>query len=284
MNVLVFGGSGQLGGVMADRLSVAHQVVAPASRDVDLTNADQVRFAITKWQPQVIVNCAAYNHVDRAEDEPVAALAVNAWAPRLLARLAEESSATLVHFSTDFVFDGNVSSPYRESDPPRPQSNYAISKLCGEWFVRECPRHYLLRVESLFGGRRAKGSVEYLLTAITTGREARAFTDRVVSPSYVDDVAAATEALIDRRAPFGMYHCVNTGAATWFELAQEIARLTGRPSDTVTPVSVDDAGLPASRPKYAALSNEKIRALGIEMPAWQDALRRYLHSKSTIHN
>jgi dTDP-4-dehydrorhamnose reductase len=121
--------------------------------------------------------------------------------------------------------------------------------------------------------------VEYLFGAITGGREARAFVDRVASPSYVDDIAAATRALVERSAPFGLYHCVNTGAATWFELALEIARLTGRAAEAVTGVSMADAGLPASRPKYAALSNEKLRAAGIDMPAWQDAMARYVRSR-----
>jgi dTDP-4-dehydrorhamnose reductase len=280
VKILVLGGSGQLGGVIVGRLAAAaHSVAAPSSRDVDLTSAAQLRAAVAEARPEVIINAAAYNFVDRAEEEPLTALAVNAWAPRTLARLATETSAALIHFGTDFVFDGAAATPYTETDAPRPQSKYAISKLCGEWFARECPRHYVLRVESLFGGARHKGSVEYLFDAITNGREARAFTDRVVSPSYVEDVAAATETLIARQAPFGLYHCVNTGAATWFELAQEVARLTGRPPTAVTPVSIADAPLPASRPKYAALSNEKLRAAGIGMPTWQDAIRRFVETR-----
>jgi len=279
VRILVLGGSGQLGGAVLQRWSAGHETMAPTSRDVDLRQADQLRRAVHDMRPEVIINCAAYNHVDQAEQEPLEALAINAWAPRMLARLAAETSATLIHFGTDFVFDGNASAPYVETDAPRPQSNYAISKLCGEWLAAECPRHYVLRVESLFGGERHKGSVEYLFGAITGGREARAFVDRVASPSYVDDVAAATRALVERSAPFGLYHCVNTGAATWLELALEIARLTGRPAEAVTGVSMADAGLPASRPKYAALSNEKLRAAGIDMPAWQDAMGRYVKSR-----
>jgi dTDP-4-dehydrorhamnose reductase len=280
MRILVLGGTGQLGGAMVQRLASGHEVMHPTSSELDLASGPRVHSMVANLRPEVIVNCAAYNDVDRAEDEPVAALAVNAWGPRQLARAAADTGATLVHFGTDFVFDGRASQPYTETDPPRPQSTYAISKLCGEWFVREWPRHYILRVESLFGGARAKGSVEYLLSAILAGREARAFSDRVVSPSYVDDVTEATAALIERQAPFGLYHCVNTGSATWLELAHELARLTGRADATITPVAVADAQLRAPRPTYAALSNEKLRAAGIDMPTWQDALRRYTGSRA----
>jgi dTDP-4-dehydrorhamnose reductase len=229
--------------------------------------------------PQVVINCAAYTNVDGAQDEPLRALAVNAWGPLNLARAARAIDATVVHFSTDFVFDGETSQPYGESDPPRPQGTYAVSKLLGEWFVAELPRAYVLRVESLFGGANAKSSVDFLLSAIRGGREARAFSDRVVSPSYVDDVVEATSALLDRRAPPGLYHCVNTGLTTWFALAQELARLAGRPDAAITGVSMQNAGLKTPRPRFAALSNAKLAGIGIAMPTWQDALRRYVGSQ-----
>lgn len=269
---------------MVKRLAAAYDVVRPSRAELDFTKAADVRAAVAAAHPDVIVNCAAYNFVDAAEDEVMEALAVNAWGPRLLARAAEETGAVLVHFSTDFVFDGRASQPYTETDPPRPQSTYAISKLCGEWLVRESPRHYILRVESLFGGARAKGSVDQLLSAIMTGREARAFSDRIVSPSYVDDVARATEALIGQLAPFGLYHCVNGGATTWLELARELARLAGRPDAVITPVAVADVPLRAPRPKYAALSNDKLRGVGIEMPSWQNALERYVNLETMPGN
>ena len=147
-----------------------------------------------------------------------------------------------------------------ETDAPRPRSTYGISKLLGEWFAAEAPRHYVLRVESLFGGPRAKSSIDALLNAIVTGGEARAFADRVVSPSYVEDVAAATLALVTRAAPFGLYHCVNSGSATWLEVARELARVAGRPDARIAAVSVNDVKLRAARPQYAALSNAKLQA------------------------
>ena len=125
-------------------------------------------------------------------------------------------------------------------------------------------------MESLFGGANAKSSVDFLLKAIRDGKEARAFSDRVVE---------ATSALLERDAPPGLYHCVNSGLTTWFELAQELARLAGRPDAVITPVPMNNAGLKTPRPRFAALSNAKLASVGIAMPTWQDALGRYVGSQ-----
>jgi dTDP-4-dehydrorhamnose reductase len=224
----------------------------------------------------VIVNCAAYNQVDAAEEHALAALAANAWGVRALAGVATEIGATLVHFSTDFVFDGITDRPYVEEDAPNPRSTYACSKLLGEWLALETPQHYVLRVESLFGGPQVRSSVDRMLASIRAGEEVRAFVDRTVSPSYVPDVVAATASLVERGSPYGLYHCVNSGWANWAELAREIAVLAGRPDAPIREVRMADARLVASRPQFAALSNEKLSRQGVVMPAWQDALRRYV--------
>ena len=279
MTILILGANGQLGQAMTARLGGRHEVVARTRTQLDITQAADIAGALRSLRPQVVINCAAYTNVDGAQDEPVGALAVNAWGPLNIVRAAREIDATVVHFSTDFVFDGETTQPYRESDPPRPQGTYAVSKLLGEWFTAELPRAYVLRVESLFGGANAKSSVDFLLKAIRDGKEARAFSDRVVSPSYVDDVVEATSALLERDAPPGLYHCVNSGLTTWFELAQELARLAGRPDAVITPVPMNNAGLKTPRPRFAALSNAKLASVGIAMPTWQDALGRYVGSQ-----
>jgi dTDP-4-dehydrorhamnose reductase len=153
---------------------------------------------------------------------------------------------------------------------------YAQSKLVGEWFAAGTARHYVLRVESLFGGSAARSSIDRIIDALRGGRPARVFADRVVSPSYVEDVAAATEALLDRAAPFGLYHCVNSGHATWLDVGREIARVLGAVEGLLQPVSVASVPLRARRPAFAALSNEKLRRLGIDMPSWQDAIGRHV--------
>jgi dTDP-4-dehydrorhamnose reductase len=278
--VLVVGAAGQLGGAMVDHLSRRHEVVALTRRELDIRSAAAVSDQVRSVCPDIIINCAAYNQVDAAETDPIAALDANAWGVRTLARMASDIGATFVHYSTDFVFDGRTNRPYTESDAPNPQSAYGRSKLLGEWFAEETPAHYVLRVESLFGGPQAKSSIDRILDAIRAGREVRAFVDRTVSPSFVDDVVLATEALLDRGCPHGLYHCVNSGWTNWADLARELAALAGRPEAAIVDVRMADAGLTASRPQYAALSNAMLAEAGVPMPTWQDALARYVGGRS----
>ena len=246
--------------------------------ELDLTNADAVRRAVADRSPWAIVNCAGYNDVDKAEQEPERALDVNGFAVRNLAKAAETAGATLVHSSSDFVFDGEHDRPYREDETPAPRSVYAASKLLGEWFAADVADHYVLRVESLFGGAGPhKSSLDRIVRAISAGERVRVFVDRTVSPSYAWDVAAATAGILRKRPAAGLYHCVNTGFATWHDLAVEVRRALASTS-SLDPVTLAEVALPAPRPRYCALSNEKLRAAGVDMPTWQDALERHLSS------
>ena len=275
--VLVTGARGQLAGAILSAYRDAAEVRAYSREELDISDFDAVMARVDADRPNLIVNCASYNNVDQAEDEPERALAVNAFGVRVLARAAEASGATLVHYGTDFVFDGCSTRPYGEEDAPNPQGVYALTKLLGEWFALEAPRAFVLRVESLFGGVAAKSSVDRIAQAIAEGREAKVFVDRTVSPSYVVDVAAATRAVVERGEP-GLYHCVGTGFATWHVLAQEVARIMRREREArIVPISVADLTLRAPRPQFAALANDKMLKI-TEMPTWQDALRRYLAS------
>ena len=283
MRVAVLGARGQLGAAIVHELSSAHDIKAFGRADFDVTSDAAVAAAIEPLGPDVIVNCAAYNDVDQSEDRPVEALNVNAFAVRALARAATTVGAVLVHYSTDFVFDGAASAPYSEEDRPNPRSVYGASKLLGEWFAADAPRAYVLRVESLFGrapgGPAPKGSVALILDGVRAGREVRVFEDRTISPTYVVDAAHATRLIIERCAPPGVYHCVNSGRCTWLEFAREVARQLGV-EPRLIPVRVAEIKLRADRPQFCALSNEKLRAAGVGMPPWQDALARYVSSVS----
>ena len=276
--VLVTGAAGRLGSAIV-RTFAGSDVVALRRDDLDVTDPAAVRARVAELRPSTIINCVGFNDVDGAETDPVGALAVNALAVRSLARAAEEGHATLVHYGSDFVFDGEASRPYDERAEPSPRSVYAASKLLGEWLALEAPRAFVLRVESLFGsdtswtGRR--GTLDAIVDAIEHGREVRVFTDRVVSPSYIDDVAAATRHLLEQDAPPGLYHCVNSGSGTWHEVAQEIARLL-ECTPRFRTMTMAEATLRAARPRYCALDNGKLAAAGFPMPPWQNALRRWL--------
>lgn len=280
MRVLVTGARGLLGAAIVDAFSSTAIVEAADHAALDIADSDAVERAVAHFRPTVVVNCAAYNNVDGAEEDAQAALRVNAIALRGLARAARAHDATLVHYSTDFVFDGETDRPYAETDSPNPRSVYAASKLLGDWFAADAPRHYVLRVESLFGGAgalngRRRGTVGVLVNRILAGDEVPVFVDRIVSPSYTRDVAWATQQLLNAAAPAGTYHCVNSGAATWAEVAEEAARLLKRPLRART-LTLATASLKATRPRFCALSNKRLAALGIALPSWQNALARYI--------
>lgn len=276
MTVLVIGAAGQLGQAMVTRLRRTHQVTAWGRADVDLRNHRAVREAIARLAPEAVVNCAGYNNVDQAEDEQLLAFDVNAMVVGTLARAAAAAGAVFIHYSTDFVFAGTATAAYTEEDLPEPRSVYAQSKLVGEWLAADAPQHYVLRVESLFGGPLRRSSIDRIVDAVRTGNRAPVFVDRVVSPSFVTDVAEASAFILETRPARGVYHCVNTGHATWMDVGRAIVTTLGGPDSALKPVSVNDVQLRAPRPQFAALNNQKLARAGFAMPTWQDAIARYL--------
>jgi dTDP-4-dehydrorhamnose reductase len=277
MRVMVTGAAGQLGSTIVQVFHGRADIVGVDRRSLDITDVTSVLRRVRAERPDVIINCAAYNAVDAAEDDPQVALAGNAFGVLALARAAAEVDATLVHYSTDFVFDGRATEPYSEEDSPNPESTYGASKLLGEWFGADAPAHYVLRVESLFGGTHRRSSIDRILDAIVEGKPARVFVDRHVTPSYVVDVAGATWMLLEMRAAYGLYHCVNTGITTWKGLADHARRLLGGSAEIVG-IKTSDVNMRAPRPRYCALANDKLQQAGIDMPSWEDALERYVAS------
>jgi dTDP-4-dehydrorhamnose reductase len=280
MRVVVTGARGRLGSDIVREFSSDCDVRPLDRQALDLTDYRAVEQRLDEIHPDVIINCAAFNDVDSAQDRVVEALGVNAFAVLALSRAAQAGGCRLIHYSTDFVFDGESDRPYTEADAPSPRSSYGLSKLLGEWFALEGPRAHVLRVESLFGHvAQRRGSLDAILSNVLEGREVPVFVDRTVSPSYTVDVAKATRALVERDVPRGVYHCVNSGAATWKQIAEEVARLLDRPL-RIKPLTLESAQLKAPRPRYCALSNAKLAAAGIAMPDWKDALARYLQSRN----
>jgi len=274
--VMVAGADGQLGRAIVDRFGRGASVHALNRRDLDITDAAAVAAAVARLRPTLIVNCAAFNDVDGAQQQQAVAFAVNGLAPGILARAAQGVEAAFVHYSTDFVFAGREDRAWTEDDAPEPLSVYAQSKLVGEWMARDCARHYTLRVESLFGGSLRRSTIDRVVTSLGEGRPMNLFSDRTVSPSFVDDVAEATWQLVSTRAEHGLYHCVNTGATTWLAVGQTVARTLGIDESLIVPTSVAGVVMKAPRPQYAVLSNEKLSRAGVVMPRWEDAIARYL--------
>jgi dTDP-4-dehydrorhamnose reductase len=284
MRVLVTGAAGLLGSAVTECFRArGDEVRAVAHADLDIVDAAAVQRLVRELAPDAIINCAAFNDVDAAESHASSAFAVNAFGVLALAQAARLAGASLVHYSTDFVFDGETTSPYVEEDAPNPRGVYASSKLLGEWFAADAPRHYVLRVESLFGHPGAagtrRGSLGTIVDRIRAGGEVPVFVDRTVSPSFTPDIAAATRQLLISLPAAGTYHCVNAGAATWKEVAEEAARLLGTPL-RLHPLTLETAALKAPRPRYCAMSPARLASLGIVMPRWQDALARFLAARA----
>ena len=233
--------------------SPGREVVALDRRALDITDAAAVARAVAGAAPDVIVNCAAFNDVDGAEDRPEQALALNAFAVRSLALAAERAGAALVHYSTDFVFDGRgTREPYTEADAPSPRSTYASSKLMGEWFALDAPRAFVLRVESLFGspagwaGRR--GTLDAIVGGLRAGREVRVFTDRWCRPATRPTSPRPRGISSSSGAAPGLYHCVNGGQATWEQVAREAARVLG--VEPVLQLTTSDQVVAEGRPAH----------------------------------
>jgi dTDP-4-dehydrorhamnose reductase len=282
--VIVTGANGQLATAIVAAFRDC-EIVALTRSMLDVTDHAAVARVVAEARPSLIVNCTAFNDVDGAEDRPLDALAVNAFAVRSLARAAEALGAVLVHYSTDFVIHTESDHPHEEDVRPAPRSTYAMSKLLGEWFALAAPGAFVLRVESLFGspaswtGRR--GTLDRIIEGLEQGREVRVFTDRIVSPSYSHDVASATRHLVTTGAQPGLYHCVNAGHASWHDVAREAAAIL-RVEPKLVPITVDAVQLKAPRPRYCALSTRKLAATGFSMPSWRDALQRWLGARAAV--
>jgi dTDP-4-dehydrorhamnose reductase len=283
MRVAVIGAAGQLGRDLVPRL-VGDVVPLDRSR-AELTQPELLRSALTDIRPDVVVNCAAYNFVDRAENEPEAAFSVNAWGARSLARFCRDLDCTLVHFSTDYVFglDAGRKSPWKTTDAPGPVSVYGLSKLAGEYLVQsECPKNLVIRTCGLYGvwGSGGKGGnfVETMLRLAGEGKPLRVVNDQHCTPSYTADVAVAAAALI-ASGRHGLFHITSSGNTTWYELAKAAIELAGLKTE-ITPIPTRDYPTPARRPTYSVLNLDELAAAGIPLPRpWHEALAAYIEER-----
>lgn len=272
MKILLLGAKGMLGRALQAELSGRHSVVALDREELDITDEEKVRQMICKCKPELIINAAAYTNVDGAESEQEIALAVNATGVGNIAQAAKDMGAAMVHYSTDYVFAGTKQAGYREDDPPGPAVNsYGDSKLAGERLLKEInPNFYLIRTAWLYG----EGGKNFVDTIIAIGRqqkEIRVVDDHWGSPTYAADLAATTGKLVSGKYGFGIYHLVNAGVTSWYELAVRIFRSLNQ-EVTVTPIKSTEWPRPAKRPQWSILINGK----GPELRPWQNALADYL--------
>lgn len=276
MKVLVTGAQGQLGQEMVNQCTIRGiDCTAAGSKTLDITDQKSVNLMVKTHNPDIIFNCAAYNAVDRAEEEWKKAFSVNGLGVRHLALAANECGSVLVHYSTDYVFDGNSNHPYTVADTPHPISRYGESKVFGETIVRDlCHRYFLIRVSWLFG----RGNTNFVSKVLEWSREKTEIAvvdDQIASPTYTVDLAKASLDLVSTHS-FGLYHITNEGACPRYDWARYILEKTGWTGKLVR-VKSSAFKTPAQRPAYSVLDNfGTSETLGYTLPSWQDATSRYL--------
>jgi dTDP-4-dehydrorhamnose reductase len=283
----IIGVTGQLGHDLARTFALPGELIRLTRADLDLLQPGAVARVLRDLKPTHVLNTAAYNLVDRAEDERARAFALNAEAVGALAEACQRLGATLVHFSTDYVFDGRRTTPYTEDDAPGPQSVYAESKLAGERLARErCARAFVFRVCGLFGIAQSAGAgrtnfVETMLRLAERGQAIRVVTNQVLAPSYTRDVAVKVWRVLAHGAP-DLYHLTNAGQTSWYDFAREIFRLSGL-SPSLAPTTSAEFGARARRPAYSVLAHARLAALGEDdLPTWQAGLAAYLRERATL--
>ncbi len=271
--ILLAGAGGQLGRSLREVL--ADRELHPRTRDeLDIASLDAVRDAVAQIEPDLVVNAAAYNAVDAAEEDPEAAYSGNALGPRNLAVATAGRAIPLLHVSTDYVFDGRGARPYHEYDRPAPRTAYGKSKLAGEDAVRSInPRHYIVRTAWLYhpDGKNFANTI----VGLADRGEVRVVSDQYGSPTYVPHLATGIAQLVDSEA-YGTYHIVNAGEASWFDFASALYAELDLDA-AVLPVSTAEFPRPAERPRYSVLTS--IQQPRVELPHWKDGVRAFAAAK-----
>jgi dTDP-4-dehydrorhamnose reductase len=285
MRILLTGRNGQVGWELQRALLPLGEVVALDRGGMDLSSPDSIRTAIRGAKPEIIVNAAAYTMVDKAESERDLAMRINGVAPGIMAEEAKRNGALLVHYSTDYVFDGTKPGPYLEDDAPNPVSSYGRSKLAGEEAIRATRvPHLILRTSWVYAAR-GNNFVRTMLRLARERSELRIVDDQSGAPTWARFLAEATAQVLGAnggtaRDNSGLYHLTSAGAVSWFGLAEAIfaearRRLPGFKSPTLVPIPTSAYPLPARRPLNSRLDTAKLTAaFGVKPPGWQAMLEQ----------
>jgi dTDP-4-dehydrorhamnose reductase len=276
MKILIVGGRGMLGTDLMKAFSSVHDTTEMDLPELDITQLEQCHAKLKKFRADVVINAAAFTQVDACEAREKEAFLVNGDGAGNLAIAAAASGAMLVHYSTDYVFDGQKEAAYVEEDLPNPQNVYGKSKMLGETLIREhCPNHLILRTSWLFGPN-GNNFIRTIVNAARKGNPLRVVNDQKGSPSYSKDLAAQTLRMIAAGCR-STYHVTNSGYCTWYELASEAVAWAGMQSIPIAPVSSSEFPRPALRPANSVLANAHLERDGLLlMRPWQAAVREYV--------
>ena len=276
MKILVTGANGQLGNEMRCRAEIesGHEFCFTDVDSLDICNREQVMKFVSDFQPDAIVNCAAFTAVDAAEDQSELCDRLNHWAPGLLAEAADSCRAAFVHISTDYVFDGTAHIPYREEDVPNPATVYGSTKLQGEKLVFEkCSNTVILRTAWLY----SPFGNNFVKTMLRLGKEREAIGvvfDQVGTPTYAKDLATVIMTILNKGVIPGIYHFSDEGVCSWFDFTKTIHKMAGIETCKVRPLHTDEYPAKAARPHYSVLDKTKIKqTYQLEIPYWMDSLK-----------
>lgn len=274
--ILVTGAEGQLGSDLVMILKVSgYDVLGMGKSELNITNEEKVYNTISQIKPNIIIHCAAYTQVDKAEAEPDYAYLINGIGTRNITLAAERIGAKLVYVSTDYVFDGSETMPYHEFSPVSPVNVYGSSKLAGEMYVRDFHSQFFIVRTSWVYGVNGKNFVKTMLQLSKEKEQLKVVNDQVGSPTYTVDLCKCIMQLMESDK-YGIYHVSNSGSCSWFEFAREIFRQTQN-KIKLEPCATEEFPRPAKRPKYSVLDHMGLRINGFEpMPDWEDGLARFL--------
>ena len=275
MKVLLLGHKGMLGSDLMAQFKYRHEVIGMDLEEIDITSASDCRKAVMENNPQLIINAAAYTNVDACETDREACFAVNTEAVKNIAEACNSKSITIIHYSTDYVFDGNGSRPYREDDPCNPINAYGASKLAGENYLRQLTDNFIIIRTAWLYGAHGKNFVQAILDRAKATGKLTVVDDQTGSPTCTRDLAAATELLVDKNAR-GIFHVTNRGSCTWFDFARKILKEAHLETVEILPMKTGDLQRAAMRPAYSVLSMQKfIDTTGKTMQPWQLAFQDY---------
>lgn len=276
MKILVTGAGGQLGVDVVNFLASNHEVIGLNRHRLDIANLDRVINTVKEVRPDIIINTAAYTNVDECEKNIDLAYKVNSIGAKNLAIAALESNSQLLHISTDFVFDGEKSSPYLECDITNPINIYGKTKHQGEDMVKEiCQRHYILRTSWLYG-KNGSNFVKKMLELSESNKTLKVVDDQIGCPTYTKDLVNVIELVITNQA-YGTYHVSNNGECSWNTFARKVFELTARKDIAVKKILSSELNRPAKRPKYSVMKNYMLELqFDYKMRRWEEALSEYL--------
>jgi dTDP-4-dehydrorhamnose reductase len=284
MRVLLFGGSGQVGRALQTCRPFADELTVTTRRDCDLTDVESLRLLVRRAQPDVIVNAAAYTAVDKAESNRERCFAVNATAPAAMAAEAVALGAKLVHYSTDYVFDGSKTTPYVEEDPTGPRNVYGASKLAGERGIAEAGGEFLILRTSWVYSNHGANFLKTMLRLRAERPELRIVADQHGAPTSADAIAEATVRILTGNNAWvsGLCHMTAAGATTWYGFAKAIFARAEGPTPSLIPIATADYLTPAARPANSVLSNDKFAgSFGFRLPAWEQQLEAVMAAGAT---